>query len=111
MEMSWVQTFNLSGDEPPTSTDLRALQITYNNDEREIFEGPYSIGGEAPIKTEFLEISGETFNVTKATDGLLELSEKIDAISLTGGLNFAFSGGGTVVGTFEDISWCNNIKP
>jgi len=111
MDMWWVQTFNLSGDEPPTSTDLRALQITYNNDEKEIFEGPYSVGGEAPIKSEFLEISGETFNVQKATEGTLELAEKIDNTSLTGGLNFAFSGGGTIAGTFEDIAWCNNIKP
>ena len=38
IDMWWVQTFNLQGEEPPTSRDLRALQITYNNDEEEIFE-------------------------------------------------------------------------
>jgi|GEM_PF-3143583 len=111
MDMWWVQTFNLQGDEPPTSTNLRALQITYNNDEKSIFEGTFSVGGEAPIKSEFLEISGEQFNVSKATEGLLELNEKIDNKTLTGGLNFAFSGGGSISGTFEDIRWCNNIKP
>jgi hypothetical protein len=110
IDMWWVQTFNLQGEEPPTNTDLRALQITYNNEDEQIFEGTYSIGGEAPIKTEFLEITGETFNVSRATEGILELDEKIDATSITGGLNFVFSEG-SVVGTFEGLTWCNNIKP
>ena len=109
IDMWWVQTFNLQGEEPPTSRDLRALQITYNNEEEEVFEGTYTLGGEAPIKTEFLEITGETFNVSRATEGILELDEKIEDQSLSGGVNFVFSGG-TVAGTFTDITWCNNIK-
>ena len=111
MDMWWVQTFNLDGEEPPTTTDLRALQITYNNDERDIFEGNYSVGGEAPIKSEFLEIAGEEFHVRKATQGVLDLTEKVDDSTITGALNFAFTGGGSVNGSFEDITWCNNIKP
>ena len=110
IDMWWVQKFNLQGEEPPISRDLRALQITYNNEEESVFEGTYSVGGEAPIKTEFLGISGEEFNVAKATEGILELDEKIDEATLTGGLNFVFSSG-SVVGTFTDITWCNNIKP
>jgi len=109
IDMWWVQTFNLQGEEPPTSKDLRALQITYNNEDEEIFEGTYTLGGEAPIKTEFLEITGETFNVSRATEGILELDEKVEDQTLSGGVNFVFSGG-TVSGTFTDITWCNNIK-
>ena len=107
--MWWVQTFNLQGEEPPTSRDLRALQITYNNEDEQVFEGTYTLGGEAPIKTEFLEIVGETFNVSRATEGVLELDEKVEDTSLSGGVNFVFSGG-SVSGTFTEIQWCNNIK-
>ena len=109
IDMWWVQTFNLQGEEPPTSRDLRALQITYNNDEEEIFEGTYTLGGEAPIKTEFLEITGETFNVSRAAEGILELDEKVEDKTLSGGVNFVFSEG-SVTGTFTNITWCNNIK-
>ena len=110
IEMSWVQTFNIQGEEPPTTTNLRALQITYNNEEKDVFEGTYSVGGEAPIKAEFLEINGDAFNVARATEGVLELDEKIDDTSVTGGVNFIFNGG-SVSGTFENVSWCLNIKP
>lgn len=109
IDMWWVQTFNLQGEEPPMNRDLRALQVTYNNEEEQVFEGTYSLGGEAPIKTEFLEITGETFNVSRAAEGVLELDEKVDRTALTGGVNFVFSGG-SVSGTFTDITWCNNIK-
>ncbi|MAA80519.1 MAG: hypothetical protein CL916_14790 [Deltaproteobacteria bacterium] len=109
IDMWWVQTFNLQGEDPPTSRDLRALQITYNNEEEEIFEGTYTLGGEAPIKTEFLEITGETFNVSRAAEGILELDEKIEDKALSGGVNFVFSEG-AISGTFTNITWCNNIK-
>ena len=36
IDMWWVQTFNLQGEEPPTSRDLRTLQITYNNEDEEV---------------------------------------------------------------------------
>ena len=78
MDMWWVQKFNIQGETPPTSTNLRALQITYNNEEESIFEGTYSVGGEAPIKSEFLEIDGDAFNVARSSEGVLELDEKVD---------------------------------
>ena len=110
MDMSWVQQFNLQGEDPPTKTDLRALQITYNNEENLIYEGQYSVGGEAPIKTEFLEISGDIFNVDRATEGILDLETKVDEETLTGSLNFAFTDG-AISGTFSNVEWCLNIKP
>ena len=75
-----------------------------------VYEGTYSVGGEAPIKTEFLEISGDTFSVARSNEGILELEEKVEEKSLSGGLNFAFSDG-SVSGLFENIEWCVNIKP
>ena len=110
IDMWWVQRFNIQGEEPPTTTNLRALQITYNNEEEDVFEGTYSVGGEAPIKTEFLEIDGDAFNVARSSEGVLELDEKIEESVLTGGVNFLFTGG-EILGTFENISWCLNIKP
>ena len=109
IDMWWVQKFNLTNEEPPISRDLRALQITYTKEES-ISEGTYSLGGVAPIKTEFLDISGEVFTVSKSTEGVLELDEKINEKTITGGLNFVFSSG-SVTGTFTDIAWCINIKP
>ena len=110
IDMWWVQKFNIQGETPPTSTNLRALQITYNNEEEAVFEGTYSVGGEAPIKAEFLEINGDAFNVARSSEGVLELDEKVDGVALTGGLNFLFTDG-EVSGTFENIPWCLNIKP
>ena len=109
-EMWWVQKTNLTGEPPPTSTDLTALQITYNNEDNEIVEGTYSVGGEAPIKAEYLAISGEEFTVSKSTEGILELDEKRNEDALTGSFNFAFSSG-QISGTFDSIPWCINIKP
>jgi hypothetical protein len=109
-DMWWVQKTNLTGEVPPIEKDMRALQITYNNEDDEIVEGTYSVGGEAPIKAEHLTISGEDFSVSKSTEGLLELDQKIENETLIGSFNFAFSDG-QISGTFDSIPWCINIKP
>ena len=109
-DMSWVQRFNLSGETPPTSTELHALQITYNNEQEQIYEGIYSLGGEAPIKAEMLEINANTFSVSRAVEGILELDEKVDKKSLTGSLRFAFNDG-SIIGSFDNVEWCSSIQP
>lgn len=94
---------------PPTETDLRAFQITYNNEEASIVEGTYTVGGEAPIKAEVLGIKGEEFTVDKSIEGVLELDEKIDQQSIRGSFNFKFADG-SISGTFEEVTWCMNIR-
>ena len=109
IDMWWVQKFNLDGDTPPTTTVMRALQVTYNNEEEQVYEGTYSVGGEAPIKTEFLDIQSDIFSVSRSNNGTLELDKKVDNKALSGALNFEFSDG-QVSGVFDNIEWCVNIK-
>ena len=108
-DMFWLQRINLEGEEPPTDKDLKALQITYNNEEGNIVTGTYTVGGEAPIKSEFLGIAGEEFTVDRALEGVLELDEKVDEESISGSFNFTFASG-SLEGTFSDVTWCMNIR-
>ena len=108
-DMWWVQRINLEGEDPPTETNLNALQITYNNEEGNIVTGTYTVGGEAPIKAEFLGINGEDFTVDRALEGVLELDDKVDDETVTGSFNFTFANG-SLEGTFTDVSWCMNIR-
>ena len=107
MDMVWVQKTNMDGEEPPYDGNLKALQITFN--ESDVTEGSFSIGGEAPVKAEFLDIQDGTFGVSKATEGTLEVDSIEEEEFVTGAFNFAFSEG-QISGTF-DVMWCLNIKP
>ena len=107
MDMSWIQKTNMDGEEPPYDSNIKALQITFN--ESDVTEGSFSVGGEAPVKAEFLDIQDGTFGVSKATEGTLEVDSLEEESFVTGAFNFAFSEG-QLSGTF-DIEWCVNIKP
>lgn len=106
IDMYWVQKTNIDGEEPPYEDSINALQITYNDSE--VVEGSFSVGGEAPIKAEFLTIQDNTFSVDKATEGTLELDNIEETSMIDGAFNFAFSEG-QLSGTF-DVEWCVNIK-
>ena len=106
IDMFWVQKTNIDGEEPPYDQSLEALQVTFNDSE--VVEGSFSVGGEAPIKAEFLTIQDNTFAVDKATEGTLELDEIVEETAVNGAFNFAFSEG-QLSGTF-DVDWCLNIK-
>ena len=106
MDMAWVQRTNMDGEDPPYESNLQALQITFN--ESDVTEGSFSVGGEAPVKAEYLNISDGTFGVSKATEGTLEVDSIEDERFVTGAFNFAFSEG-QISGTY-DIEWCVNLK-
>ena len=103
-EMYWVTKIYRNGDAPYDET-VKAFQVTYNDSE--VVAGTYSVGGEAPITAQFLDIAGDSFSTTKATEGSIIVNDVVAESSVDGTFAFAF-GEDTMEGTFN-VSWCINL--
>ena len=68
--------------------------------------GTYSTGGEAPIRSSFLDINGEAFEVVTSTDGLLTVTD-VDGESASGTFDLSF-GDDIMSGDFT-IPFCTNL--
>ena len=71
-ELYWLDKIYRNG-EAPYQRDLEALQINFNDSD--VVLGTYSTGGEAPIRSSFLDINGEALEVVTSTDGLLTVTD------------------------------------
>jgi hypothetical protein len=103
--MYWVTKIYRNGD-APYEKSIKAVQITYNDSE--VVTGTYSAGGDAPITAQFLNIEGDSFELTKATEGTV-INEEVSTQSFTQGtFNFQFGDEGAMEGSFN-IPWCTNL--
>ena len=103
-EMYLVTKIYRNGD-APYDNSIKAVQITYNDSE--VVGGTYSTGGDAPITAQFLNIEGDSFTLTKATEGTLIVDEVVSEGTVEGSFNFAF-GDDAMEGSFN-VPWCTNL--
>lgn len=108
-KMWWVTTTNLDQEEAPTSDLLNVFQITYNSTDKEVLEGSFSVGGQSPVKGEYIVLDGEKQTVRRATEGILEVDEVVANESVSGSFNFNLPDA-SIQGTFAEIPWCINMK-
>ena len=108
-DMWWVTTTNLDQEEAPTSDTLNVFQITYNATEKEVLAGSFSVGGQSPVKGEYIVMDGETQSVRRALEGILEVDEVIENTSVSGSFNFNLPDS-SIQGTFSEVPWCINMK-
>ena len=102
-ETYWPDKIYRNG-EAPYQRDLEALQINFNDSD--VVMGTYSTGGEAPIRSSFLDINGEAFEVTTSTDGLLTMTD-VDGEWASGTFDLSF-GDDIMSGDFT-IPFCTNL--
>jgi hypothetical protein len=102
-EMYWLDKIYRNG-EAPYERDLEALQINFNDSD--VVLGTYSTGGEAPIRSSFLDINGDAFEVVTSTDGLLTITE-VDGEWASGTFDLSF-GDDIMSGDFT-IPFCTNL--
>ena len=102
-ETYWLDKIYRNG-EAPYQRDLEALQINFNDSD--VVLGTYSTGGEAPIRSSFLDINGETFEVVTSTDGLLTVTD-VDGEWASGTFDLSF-GDNIMSGDFT-IPFCTNL--
>ena len=102
-ETYWLDKIYRNG-EAPYQRDLDALQINFNDSD--VVLGTYSTGGEAPIRSSFLDINGDAFEVVTSTDGLLTVTD-VDGEWASGTFDLSF-GDNTMSGDFT-IPFCTNL--
>lgn len=102
-EVYWLDKIYRNG-EAPYQRDLEALQINFNDSD--VVLGSYSTGGEAPIRSSFLNIEGDAFEVVTSTDGLLTVTE-VDGEWASG--TFDLSYGDDVMSGDFTIPFCTNL--
>lgn len=102
-ELYWVDKIYRNG-EAPYQRDLEALQINFNDSD--VVLGTYSTGGEAPIRSSFLDINGDAFEVVTSTDGLLTVTD-VDGEWASGTFDLSF-GDDIMSGDFM-IPFCTNL--
>ena len=102
-ETYWLDKIYRNG-EAPYQRDLEALQINFNDSD--VVMGTYSTGGEAPIRSSFLDINGEAFEVTTSTEGLLTVTD-VDGEWASGTFDLSF-GDDIMSGDFT-IPFCTNL--
>lgn len=102
-ETYWLDKIYRNG-EAPYQRDLEALQINFNDSD--VVLGTYSTGGEAPIRSSFLDINGEAFEVVTSTDGLLTVTD-VDGEWASGTFDLSF-GDNIMSGDFT-IPFCTNL--
>lgn len=102
-EMYWLDKIYRNG-EAPYERDLEALQINFNDSD--VVLGTYSTGGEAPIRSSFLDINGEAFEVVTSTDGSLTVTDVTEEWASG---TFALSYGEDVMTGDFTIPYCTNL--
>lgn len=102
-EMYWLEKIYRNG-EAPYNRNLEALQINFNDSD--VVTGTYSTGGEAPIRSSFLTITSDAFEVVTSTDGLLTVDD-VDGDFATGTFDLTY-GEDVMSGTFM-IPFCTNL--
>ena len=85
-DMWWVTTTNLDQEEAPISDTLNVFQIHIMRREKEVLAGSFSVGGQSPVKGEYIVMDGETQSVRLAIEGILEVDEVIENTSVSGSL-------------------------
>lgn len=102
-ETYWLDKIYRNG-EAPYQRNLEALQINFNDSD--VVLGTYSTGGEAPIRSSFLDINGDAFEVVTSTEGLLTVTD-VDGEWASGTFDLSF-GDNTMSGDFT-IPFCTNL--
>ena len=72
-------------------------------------QGSFSVGGQSPVKGEYIVMDGETQTVRRAIEGILEVDEVIENTSVSGSFNFNLPDS-SIQGTFSEVPWCINLK-
>jgi len=107
MDLFWIQKGLTTGEEAPVDYDVRLLQVTYNASD--VVAGNYDLTGQAPVKAEVIEISGDMMTITKASEGSLNVGAAADTGTASGDFSFFFNDSGGIGGNFV-IPWCANLK-
>ena len=80
-DMWWVTTTNLDQEEATSDTlNVFGIHIIWT----EVLAGSFSVGGQSPVKGEYIVMDGETQSVRRAIEGILEVDEVIENTSVSG---------------------------
>lgn len=106
MEVAWVTRY-YDEAEPPTTTDLTGLQITFFDDD--VIEGRYDLGGEAAVGVRLLVVEDDEFTVINGREGTLTVDEVSAEESVFGTLDVDFGEDGSLSADWA-AEWCVNVS-
>ena len=104
--MYWVKRTWIDGDQAPVSSDMVALQFTYN--EGDVVAGTYSVEGAAPVTADLLVVEAGALQVFDASTGSILVDEVENGGIASGTFDLGFDEG-SISGSFE-VEYCNNLK-
>lgn len=108
-EMSWVSR-HYDTQEPPVDQNVSLLQLSFSNDEQ-VFEGQFSVAGNAQVTSKFLKIGDGAFTELKGLGGMLIIDSVSEDSWVEGsleGITFR-DAEGELNGEFK-AEWCRNFK-
>ncbi|MCB9758702.1 MAG: hypothetical protein H6739_02585 [Alphaproteobacteria bacterium] len=92
----------------PTDFDFVGLQFHFND--AEVFEGVFSVVGDAPVHAKALVVEGGAFIDYVARSGTLEIDTWDDRGTIEGKFDVGFGDEGSWSAEFFDAEWCLNLE-